>query len=562
MHLIADRFTRLEPGTDFRGLDIALGLERPEFLEPIPAHWRDLHDPLLAANWHARLEQILRNPVQIEKHPSGHRHVSVLGDAIYDIAPDGTVQCFAWRHNAGGRIRLVPFPDNEIVAIGAPYGGLWMKGYAQGALQRMCHAHAPDLHDLCADYVQWLMRQMLAKHWTPETAAVVREQVKVALQLDPQVQILAATMCRTHDPETVRMSEYNYCLRNRARVERLEQEAPRLALLHSLLYQELSLDMEATQAMAAFLEQGGVSRGAWRLLVQEGSDWMQPFLEFYRLPHGAGPAVVHDVLSLVQMFGTQERIPFRILHALMAVGGNPNWKRQKPTYAQEYEDIRDLVARVGHLYFDADQPERLKISDNCDAIFNWGLDHWAKRPARSRRTIRLVGLLRLVSTHQKTQELIHRDKEPWNVRWLLDTPALQLEIHILDSAVDVWRESQAMHHCADKYIDRCTSEEYLMASIRNRRRDGVKKNEHQRGVATMGFKLTESGFALHNISGFANRKVTSHHLAIARDCLRQLNEQFIQRLQHEVEMAHVNVGEAANEAANGGGTLGLRVGAA
>ena len=622
MYLIADRFTRLKPGTDFCGVDVAWGLaacrtwgvesekrpQRGQFLpdlqphspamgqkdgvleerrsqkwtaavdlqptlpksdrllemtelpDPVPTKWSGVHNPLLVANWEARVVQALRNPVQVEKHPSGHRHVGVLGDAIYDVSPDGTVQCFAWRYDeeaeAGAHLRA--FPDNEIVAMGGPHAGLWMRGYAEGALQWMRKNHPPQLHDLCADYVQWLMKQMLAKHWTPDVAAAVRREVKVALALEPQVQKLAASMCRAQDPELVRMSEYNYCLRHRERVERLQQDAPDLALLHSLLYQDLALDREATQAMAAYLEQRGIGRGVWRLLHQEGTQWMRPFLDFYNILYGAGPSVACDLLLLVQMFGTQELIPFRILHALMAVGGNPNWKRKRPNYAQEFEDLQDLVARMGHFYLVADLPERIKISDNCDAIFNWAIDHWAQRPARSRRTIRLVGLLRLVSQNQKVKELDHRNKEPWNVPWVLETEAPQLEIHVLYSALDVWMESQAMRHCADKYINRCASGEYLMVSIRNARRDGAKINEHRRGVATMGFKRTDTGFVFHEISGFANRKVTPQHLAIAKESLRQLNEQFMHLVSRETVGADVDVGEAANDAADGCSAIGLQ----
>ncbi len=542
MHLIDDRFTRLQPGTDFRGLDVALGLEPPTFLAPVPEQWRDVHDPLLVANWHARLLQSLRHPVQVEMHPSGHRHVMVLGDAIYDISPSGTVRCFGWRHDDDGLIQLQAFPDNEVVAVDAPYAGLWMRGYAQGALQRLRHANPPHLHDQCEAYAKWLMDQMLAEHWQPDAAAAVREQLAVALQLDSTLRRLAASMCRSHSPQLVRLSEYNHCVLHRARVERLKKEAPQLALLHSLLYQDLSLKLEPTQAMAEFLEQRGIGRGVWRLLVQRGSEWMRPFLTFYRIPFGAGPAVALDLLSFVQMFGTREILPRPMLHTLMAVGGNPNRLRKSPTYAKEYEGMEDLVERVGHLFCDGAPADKVQLLDMAGAIFSWGFDHWAARPERSRRTIRLPGLLREAKAYLRRKELAHRDRDPWATPWTLTASDPLFEIQILGSALALWHEAQTMRHCTDNYVERCASGEYLIVSIRL-----VGSADGQtRGRTTVGFVQTRTGFALHTMSGFANTQVTQQAVVMVNDCLRQLNGQWAHKAQRVSRANALEGQETAN----------------
>jgi hypothetical protein len=524
MYLIDDRFTRLKPGSDFRNLGETLSLEVPAFLAPVPEQWQDIHDPLLVAHWHARLIENMRHPVQVEKHRSGHRHVMLLGDAIYDISPNGTVQCFAWRHEGDGLIRLRVFPDNEIVALNAPYQGLWMRGYAQGALQRLCRAHPPQLHDHCEAYAGWLMDQMLTEHWQPDIADQVRKQLASAMSLNPEVQQLAATMCRAYHPKMMRLSEYNHCVEYRVRVERLQAQAPQLAMLYSLLYPDLSLELEATQAMRVFLQRQGLGRGIWRLLVQRGSQWMQPLLAFYRLCHGENAAVAIDMLRLAQMFGTQQLVPHEILCALMSVAGNPNRRRATPSYSQELARIEDLMARVGQLYKSAGPAERLSLLDQCDGIFNWGNNHWAGRPERSRRTIRLVGLLREVKAHHRRLELTHRDQAPWPMPWTLTSMDPTHDVQILDSALAVCREALSMRHCAEIFIDRCASGRYLMVSIRPANTGHVRRLD----CTTVGFAQNKNGFVLHNISGFANSMVTQQALAIARDCLRQLNEQVIQ----------------------------------
>jgi hypothetical protein len=545
MHLIDDRFTRLKPGTDFRHLDETLSLEVPAFLAPVPEQWHDIHDPLLVAHWHARLIENMRHPVQVEKHRSGHRHVMLLGDAIYDISSNGTVQCFAWRHEGDGLVRLRAFPDNEIVALNAPYQGLWMRGYAQGALQRLCRVHPPQLHDHCEAYAAWLMDQMLAEHWQPDVAAQVRKQLASAMDLDPDVQQLAATMCRAFHPNMMRLSEYNHCVVHRDRVERLQAQAPQLAMLYSLLYPDLSLELEATQAMRVFLQRQGLGRGLWRLLVQHGSQWMQPLLAFYRLYHGENAAVAVDMLRLAQMFGTQQLVPHEILCALMAVAGNPNRRRATSSYAQEFAQIEDLMARVGQIYANAGPAERLYLLDQCNAIFNWGFSHWAGRTERSRRSIRLVGLIREVKAHQRRLELTHRDQAPWPMPWTLTSMDPAHEVQILDSALAVCREALGMRHCAEIYIDRCASGRYLMVSIRPANTGRIRRFD----CTTAGFVQKENGFVLHNISGFANAKVTQQALAIARDCLRQLNDQVIQQA---LDGSHERVVDEEAEERNAG----------
>jgi hypothetical protein len=81
-----------------------------------------------------------------------------------------------------------------------------------------------------------------------------------------------------------------------------------------------------------------------------------------------------------------------------------------------------------------------------------------------------------------------------------------------------------MRHCAEIFIDRCASGRYLMVSIRPANTGHIRRLD----CTTVGFAQNKNGFVLHNISGFANSKVTQQALAIARDCLRQLNEQVIQ----------------------------------
>jgi hypothetical protein len=167
-------------------------------------------------------------------------------------------------------------------------------------------------------------------------------------------------------------------------------------------------------------------------------------------------------------------------------------------------------------------------------------------------------LLREAKAHLRKKELAYRDTEPWATPWTLTSCDVLFEIHILGSALALWHEAQTMRHCTDTYIERCAGGEYLIVSIRP-----VGGADGQtRGRTTVGFVQTNNGFALHTMSGFANSKVTPQAVAMANDCLRQLNGQWIQRA-HQASKGNVlEREEATNDGVEEHSAVGPQVRAA
>ena len=115
-----------------------------------------------------------------------------------------------------------------------------------------------------------------------------------------------------------------------------------------------------------------------------------------------------------------------------------------------------------------------------------------------------------------------------------------------------------MRHCADSYIEHCAKGEYLMVSIRPAVASGVRRLER----STVGFAKTSKGFVVHNMSGFANAKVGPQVMAIAKDCVHQLDLQMIRKAPQASRKDALEVSEAMNDGAENQRLIGLQVRAA
>ena len=100
-----------------------------------------------------------------------------------------------------------------------------------------------------------------------------------------------------------------------------------------------------------------------------------------------------------------------------------------------------------------------------------------------------------------------------------------------------------------------------MVSIRPAAVSGARRLER----STVGFAKTSDGFVVDNMSGFANARVDPQMVAIARDCVQQLNLQLIrddsQRCLEDAMggLKEMDVADAMNDGAEGQRLIGLQV---
>jgi len=91
-----------------------------------------------------------------------------------------------------------------------------------------------------------------------------------------------------------------------------------------------------------------------------------------------------------------------------------------------------------------------------------------------------------------------------------------LEVVALSSAFELWKEAWSMHHCADKFADRCAKCGLLIASIR--------KTGRTRPLATAALRRDDEGWSLEAITGFANALASDEAVRAALETLERLNE--------------------------------------
>jgi hypothetical protein len=92
-----------------------------------------------------------------------------------------------------------------------------------------------------------------------------------------------------------------------------------------------------------------------------------------------------------------------------------------------------------------------------------------------------------------------------------------LEVVALTSAFELFKEAWWMHHCSDKFADRCAKGNLLIVSIR--------KSGRNRPLATAALRRDDGVWSLEAITGFANALASDEAVRSAYEVLERLNEQ-------------------------------------
>lgn len=528
MYQIDQSFTRLAPAIDFS--DVALNAPANTWciLGSPPKRLLPVHRPALINAWHERMVRALVQPTEVENR-KGHRRVQVLGDAIYDFDVQGQVHLWQWTFNELDLPELQKLPDHTVVAKGAPYGDLWMTGYRTGALRALV-AQFPGQTQLCNDYVAWVSQALLELCWTEVVQADVRAQIATTLAFDTQLLAVACQIqLSTRSRIPVRLEHYNHVLAHKGHYLQLLQESPKFIALHALLFDELDRGMELTQSMKHAMRQQGLGAAVWRLLSREGTQWIHEFLPYF----DQGRQQLHDcaieIVQLAAAFGTQVLLPREVLHALMQLSGNPN--QPQSHFVSNLDDLFPLCKRLGAITARADAATLELIKTQAMAIFEWASDHAESIPNAVLRRITLKGILRRVQAQALLDQKRHEAGPVWTTPYELKFDDANVSAVILNSALDIWQEGQAMQHCAAKYVNRCARGELVMVSLRH--------SAHRHPLATVSFLMTRQQVQVNKFSGFANRRISEEAYELIQDCRQQLQRQRRGEAKQEASFSHL-----------------------
>ena len=499
MHAIGDATTTLRSSLAF---EQAAAGTYPAWLPAVPAPWHTVHDPALVAQLDQCIAHCIAHPIDLEHTGCGGRRLQVMGGFIYEVAADGQIQGYRWVLDEDAQ--LEPCKASTVVAEGGPFESRWTLPLLQRIRRVLNQRHPSHALDV-RHYTDWLMAEMVTHHWTDDKAAHVRTLVKEALQLNPVVMHHVRSYLAASTGRSARMADYNRALARQTQDARLLQEAPQLLTLYGLIEVDLAHEGERPAAMKAYLQDNGIKPVTWRLLHQHGTQWMQAFLGYFD-DSTSSPQRAINLVHVLQLLGFQQGLHTPLMHALMRLRENPNSPVRSADMWNENSTLGRLLCRLGLLYEHGALADRQLI---CDKLYH--LVHWAdqQQPAQawlSRCTV--SGLIRHVVDDQKLAQATLAHGQRWQLRCDVAWPDDKFALVFLTTALDIWKEGQAMQHCAANYIEVCARGQEIMASIRPR--------AGGKALATASFQLADEQVSLVRMSGFANSPVSPELTAMAQ----------------------------------------------
>jgi hypothetical protein len=476
-----------------------------------PSELRHLHHPAFAQDLWKRLLHRVANPVEIDRS-LGVRRVQVLGTAVFEFGPDGRIATSLWRCAFGAAPQRVPVDPNRVTIEGVPFRWHWLddlvfEGFVTEYLDAFGHDDRPGLDA----YASWLfvrLRRALVRYADLRT---MRRRIREALAIDPWVLAVARRAAPPGPP--VRAGTVNRVIAHREAVEKLDREAPNLVPLYlTLARDDWTRDpAEPTQRLQSYLASLGYSPRLWRALTKAKGRLLRDFLVFYR---GDPREATLDLLRVLDLLGARSIPPRWFLWTLMQQHGSPGSPPR--AYFSRVDDLRAAWRRLAHLVeMERDGEQREWQEGTFHLIASWLASGEKPVGPEVHRRLDWEGYLRRAREWQawRRARMIHR------AAWATPFHRMYvgaLEVVALSSAFELWKEAWSMHHCADKFADRCAKEGLLIASIR--------KAGRQRPLATAALRRVGSTWSLEAITGFANALAPEEAVRAAFETLERLNE--------------------------------------
>jgi hypothetical protein len=464
-----------------------------------------------------RIGSILACPVETEQASGGVRHLQVMGGFIYQMAPQGTVACYAWTQDEQQCWSLERRKESTVVAEGGPFESRWTLPLGQGLRRILNERHPHHALDV-RQYIDWLLAQMVHHHWTTPTATRVRAQVKSALALNAQVLSNLRAIFAGATGRNPRMADYNRALPRQQEDARLLTEAPQLLALYALVEPDLPPQGARPAAMKDYLIAQGIKPVTWRLLHQHGTAWMQEFMPYFEASV-SGPQRAINLAHLLQLFGFRHGLHLPLMHRLMHLRENPNSPVRSADLWDEHSALGRLMLRLGLLYEQGQAAERALL---LDKIYHFA--HWADKHQPSAAWLQqcsVAALLRHLLSDQAHVRAVLEHSRHWRIDLDVHWPDEKFEIVFFDSALDIWKEGQTMQHCAANYIEACVQGHELMASVRPRA--GGKP------LVTISYQLADEQVSVVRMSGFANSTPPQEVQSLAAEVAQAITQQWQHR---------------------------------
>lgn len=451
-----------------------------------------VHDADFATGMWQGLLAAVDDPVRVS-YDEGQRIVQVLGVARFRRAAAGPISV-ELRLDRGGEMAWVGVAARDIVVHGIPAGWYWLD------IVRCAAAHEIEADSISRTggcdpaaidcYCEALFAHLRRRLARQADLRLMRRRVAQALQLDADALRLARRLIQIPtDWGLARMSYYNAALRHLQSLRVLERELPAAVPLYAAVADRDDFPRQAQPACAlrAFLLAQGLEPRSWRLLARAGQRLWLPIRQFYR--GDAGEAML-DYLRLLQRLDIGCEPPAWLAWCLLAQAANP--ENRHPAQLQAIEPYLASIGHAARAYLSLPQRDASRVE--LALIANWIS---AARPEFDKMQ-RRAGWSWLVRSAARWEQS-RVDAAP-SRRWpvpLHRHVAGATVCELLDSALALQLEAQAMHHCIADFAGECERGDAVVASIREASRPDGR-------VATALLRRSEDRWRVEQVRGVAN----------------------------------------------------------
>lgn len=492
-----------------------------EHASSVPADATTTHDPLpepelrhLHLGWlfdsaWQRIVDAIRNPVEVHVDQRGHRHVHIVGGAVYTADPAGRWSGRLWLASAGRAPALADHPPGTLTLDGVPAGWIWLdrweRGFAVEVQREVGRQAGQVVRDEAERYARWAFGVFRNRIRSGCDLRTMRRRVTAALALDPLALAVARQLCLTERVPRATMALYNRVVDHLPAHRQLVNDGPGLQLSYALLCHDTEgaapaerKGCEPLQRLKRRLVARKLSSRAWRMLLQGGTAIWRPMVRFYR---PAGTWQAWDYLRLLDRLAWRGAPDPRFMQLLLAQAGSSD--RQKDSYEPLFQSEARLLRSIVSRYEAQDEAGRADMEADLPAVLTWIARKEAEPLHSAKRIPTWPTLVRkaraFVDRRLRTARL---SPGPWpspsmDLAAVADSPYL---VEPLLTPEALYDEGESMRHCALSYAPECIQGSAFIASVRD--------CESGRRIATALWTARSDEWCLTEVVGFANGQVS------------------------------------------------------
>jgi hypothetical protein len=460
-----------------------------------PASLAKFHSPHHLVSFARHLATIVNNPVH-RVQVGSHVFHSILGVAVFHCEQDGTYTTALWARPADGQTSwLVEFEPRDTPILDFPRTTLWQStlrdAFLHEAVERIGDVHA------AREWVDWAWAQLQPQLIDSIDLRRLRSTIREQLNLDLGTMSLLRRI-RSITGQSVNVPGYNFVRRHLEPLRELHNLSPLMAALAG----GLNLSSDWVDSPAKCLKHActalGIKPQQWKLIAQRNSPLLAAYKSFrLEFAGSGGMPPARDFLQLIAILKPSRGFNPDVWRSILSMCGT---RFQPPeSYSQVLGKVGKTLAHIVRLVERGASP-RSRDQQNAELhlICAWVADTVVRDLTPPQRRLGWSYLVRTAQTYARQREAaLALESMRWSIPLAPVTVGGFTAIP-LTNGKELWEESIAMRHCADRYGEQCQKGTHILFSVRAA--DASR-------YATVGLKCSDGEWEAMQVSGFANKRL-------------------------------------------------------